>query len=156
MRIAVEREQVRGDRIIENGVRVRSGFSALQHLERLQVEHEDGAVAAGSREPVSRGICECHPVGAVQPGDLCRHAPAVGVDDHDPVLTRDEQVVADGIECQVVPAAVSAQGVTVCHVIGLGGSAGARAQENHQAGEGSCIHGGFTPSGMGMKGRGST
>src|SRR5881296_3456814 len=136
MRVAVERENALGRRVVQHGIVVRGHHRVAEHSWRLEIEHRDGAVRPRRGEAVTRFIREGHAVGPIQTRDFPEHFSAVGVDHDDAVLVRDEQPMAHGVEGEVVPPAVAAERVAAGDVVGLGreGEHGT-AQQEHAAGE---------------------
>ena len=117
VRVAVEGEHAVRRGVVDDRVGILGGRNAAEHLERLQIEHDDRLVVARRRESVPGGRRDRRAVRAVDAGDFAEQLAVVLVDDHHAILPADEQTVIRRIGHDVVPAAVAAERVGLGDVI---------------------------------------
>ena len=117
VRIAVEREDLIRRCVIYDGVGIFGGLRLAQDLERLEVEHQDGALVPGRRETMSGLRNDRGAMRAVDASHLAEQLAVVGVDDHEAILPADVKAVARRVRNHVVPGTVTAERVPVRDLI---------------------------------------
>ena len=118
-------------RVEQNRVVVDVDIGPPDDLQRLQVEYDDLAVAAGGCEAAAGGSIERDTVSSVEAGHFTEHFAVRRIDDHDAILPADEQPVRGAVQREVIPAAVATELESPGHVI-VGHGRERRAAESRQ------------------------
>src|SRR5215831_8893105 len=104
MRVAIHREYAVRWAVVDDGVGIFGGGNLIEHLEGLQVEHEDSSLGAGSGETMSRGVDDRSTMGTADARHFAEQFAGVFVYDHHPVLPGNEQTMIRRIGHDIVPA----------------------------------------------------